>query len=323
MRRPVFFIMIFVLTLAFFLLEGPAVSNAQQAPSDTASIEVLRVGRIPYLDPRKMVRNHEKLMEYLKNELGIKEARLVLTPDYNELTQFLKDGKVDIAWHGTFAYPRAREIAGGKAILTAIWSKKKKYSGMIVVRADSNIEKLSDLKGKSFAFVDKKSASGYFLPKVFLLEKGINPDKDFSKVEYLKKHDNILYNILYKKVDAGAVYDTAFDLLKNDEERAQLKMLVKTDEILNEPIMVRAGLPESVTAKIKAAFLKLNSDSAEKFVYIKDLGNIDGFAEAADADYDGIVKMVDKYKHVFEESTSEVSAGTKEIQMTSEAVLKK
>jgi len=315
--------MIFLLSLALFSLENSAVAFAQEKPADTASIEVLRVGRIPYLDPRKMVRSHEKLMEYLKKDLGIKEARLVLTPDYNELTQFLKDGKVDVAWHGTFAYPRAREISGGKAILTAIWAKKKNYRGMIVVRADSKIEKLSDLKGKSFAFVDKKSASGYFLPKIFLLENGINPDKDFAKVEYLKKHDNILYNILYNKIDAGAVYDTAFNLLKNDEERAQLKILAKTDEILNEPIMVRKGLPESVVAKIKAAFLKLNSDSSEAFIYIKDLGNINGFAETTDSDYDGIVKMVEKYKNVFEESTNEVLAVTKETQTTSETVLKK
>jgi len=132
-----------------------------------------------------------------------------------------------------------------------------------------------------------------------------------------------LYNILYKKVDAGAVYDTGFILLKNDEERAQLKMLALTDEILNEPIMVRKGLPESVVAKIKAAFLKLRSDSSETSLYLKDIGNIDGFAEATDADYDGVVKIVEKYKQVFEEGTAEVSTVNKDIQATQETSLKK
>ncbi|HOD42620.1 MAG TPA: phosphate/phosphite/phosphonate ABC transporter substrate-binding protein, partial [Candidatus Wallbacteria bacterium] len=170
--------MLFLCTAANFELVYASGDNN----GDTASISVLKVGRIPYLDPRKMVRNYESMMEYLKNELKITEVRLVLTPDYNALTQFLKEGKIDVAWHGTFAYPRAREVTGAKAILTPIWSGKKSYCGIIVARADSNINKIEDLKGRSFAFTDKKSASGYFLPKIFLLENKIDPEKDFSKV---------------------------------------------------------------------------------------------------------------------------------------------
>ncbi|HBC73663.1 MAG: hypothetical protein A2008_00150 [Candidatus Wallbacteria bacterium GWC2_49_35] len=279
-------------------------------PGDTRSITVLKVGRIPYLDPRKMVRNYEKMMDYLKSELQLKEVRLVLTPDYNTLTQFLKDGKIDVAWHGTFAYPKARETTGAKAVLTPIWSGKNSYCGIIVVRADSGIEKLSDLKGKSFAYTDKKSASGYFLPTIFLLENNIDPEKDFSKVDYLKKHDNILYNVLYKKFDAGAVYDKAFQLLKNDEERNQLKVIAKTPEIYNEPIMVSKDLPDEFTARLKKAFLKLKSSDTETAEILKDIGNIDGFTESSDADYESVVKMVEKYRTVFEEATAEVSVKT-------------
>ena len=310
----------------------PAAISPAAESGDTAAITVLKVGRIPYLDPRKMVRNYEKMMDYLKSELQLKEVRLVLTPDYNTLTQFLKDGKIDVAWHGTFAYPKARETTGAKAILTPIWSGKNNYCGIIVARADSGIEKLSDLKGKSFAYTDKKSASGYFLPTIFLLENNIDPEKDFSKVDYLKKHDNILYNVLYKKFDAGAVYDKAFQLLKNDEERNQLKVIAKTPEIYNEPIMVRKGLPDEFTARLKKAFLKLKSSDTETAEILKDIGNIDGFTESSDADYESVVKMVEKYRTVFEEATSEVTVktdgGSAEITIkneggTSEAQLKK
>ncbi len=309
-----------------------AASVAAPEPGDTEAITVLKVGRIPYLDPRKMVKNYEKMMEYLKSELRLKEVRLVLTPDYNTLTQFLKEGKIDVAWHGTFAYPKARETTGAKAVLTPIWSGKNSYCGIIVARADSGIEKLSDLKGKSFAYTDKKSASGYFLPTIFLLENNIDPEKDFSKVDYLKKHDNILYNVLYKKFDAGAVYDKAFQLLKNDEERSRLKIVARTPEIYNEPIMVRKDLPDEFTARLKKAFLKLKSSDTETAEILKDIGNIDGFTESSDADYESVVKMVEKYRAVFEEATAEVTVknggGSAEITVkneggTSEAQLKK
>lgn len=294
---------------AYLLLTAASINALQagEAPAVAGSVKILKVGRIPYLDPRKMVRNYESMMEYLKKELQLNEVRLVLTPDYNTLTQFLKEGKIDIAWHGVFAYPRARELTGARAILTPIWSGKKSYRGIIVVRADSNINSLSDLKGRSFAFTDKKSASGYFLPTIHLLENNIDPEKDFSKVEYIKKHDNILYNILYKKFDAGAVYDNSFQLLKNDEEIKQLKIISKTADILNEPIMVRKDLPDEITAKVKNAFLKLSSSDPQTKHILNDIGNLDGFTESCDKDYDELVRMVEKYKHIFEGRTGEVS----------------
>jgi phosphate/phosphite/phosphonate ABC transporter binding protein len=318
MNRPFSMLVKISALAAFIMLIAPAAAylfltaaglNAQQsseAPAAVEPLKVLKLGRIPYLDPRKMVRSYESMMEYLKKELQLNEVRLVLTPDYNTLTQFLKEGKVDVAWHGVFAYPKAREMTGARAILTPVWSGKKSYCGIIVARADSNINSLADLKGKSFAFTDKKSASGYFLPTIFLLENNIDPEKDFSRVEYIKKHDNILYNVLYKKFDAGAVYDNSFQLLKNDEERNQLKIVSKTADILNEPIMVRKDLPDELSAKIKAAFLKLSSsDPATKHI-LSDIGNLDGFTESCDADYDGVVQMVEKYKSIFEERTGEV-----------------
>lgn len=311
---------LFAFMTAVFLLSGAAALSAHEtrpspqpavtasnASGDTASITVLKVGRIPYLDPRKMVRNYDPMMEYLKSELKLSEVRLVLTPDYNTLTQFLKDGKIDVAWHGTFAYPKARETTGARAILTPIWSGKKNYCGIIVARADSGISSPADLRGKTFAFTDKKSASGYFLPKIFLLENGLNPEKDFAKVEYIKKHDNILYNVLYRKFDAGAVYDKAFQLLKNDEERGQLKVVAKTPEILNEPIMVRKDMPDEFTARLKAAFLKLKSSDPATAPILNEIGNLDGFTESSDSDYDAVVKMVEKYSSVFEEDTAEAS----------------
>lgn len=287
-------------------------------------LQVLKIGRIPYLEPRKMVNDHQKLMDYLKNELNLKEVRLVLTPNYDELNKYLKNEQIDIAWHGTLSYPKAREISGAKVILMPKRFNKTSYRGMIVVRADSNINSISDLKGKSFAFVDKKSASGYFFPKILMLENGIDPDKDLSKIEYLKKHDNILFSVLYKKCDAGAVYDDARELLKNDEQRNQIKIIAKTADILNEPILVRNGLSNDMINKIVNAFLKLNKNDPNTASVIENLGNIDCFVKACDNDYDEIVKLTSKYSNIFEEETKfEKNINSSLSSTTSENIIKK
>lgn len=296
-----------------FVLTAMIVFDAAPSFCQQPAIKVLKVGRIPYLDPRKMVNDHQKILQYLKKELGIEDARLVLTPNYDELNKFLKEGQIDIAWHGTLNYPQARVTTGAKTILMPKRFNKTSYKGMIVVRADSNINTIADLKGKSFAFVDKKSASGYFFPKMLMLENHIDPDKDIARVEYIKKHDNILYNVLYKKFDAGAVYDDARELLKNDEQRAQIKVLARTAEILNEPIMVRSGLDPEFEKKIIAAFLKLNKDNPETAHVIEHLGNVESFVAAADKDYDEIVTLTQKYQKIFEEEVHD----TKEVKINS------
>jgi len=291
--------------LGILFISGVCELRAQAAGDSTASIEVLRIGRIPYLEPRKMVSDHQMLLEYFKTELGVKEVKLILTPNYDELNKFLKEGKIDIAWHGTLNYPKARLADCAKVIVMPMRFKKKSYSGIVVTRTDSNINALNDLKGKSFAFVDKKSASGYFFPKIMFLEAGINPDKDFSRIDYLKKHDNILYNILYKKVDAGTVYDDARELLKTDAERAQLKVIGKTADILNEPILIRNGLPEDLVKKITGAFLKLKKDDPKTAPILEHLGNVEAFVPSSDKEYDELVKMVEKHQTLLDEQNAE------------------
>jgi len=203
-----------------------------------------------------------------------------------------------------------------------IWSGKPTYRGAIIVRADSNINKIGDLKGKTFAFTEKSSASGYFLPKIFLMDNGIDPEKDFARVEYIKKHDNILYNILYKKFDAGAVYDNATALLKTDAERAQLKVLVYTTDILNEPIMVRKDMPEPLVEKITAAFMKLDQNNKNSSAILDTIGRITGFQKVKDSDYDSVVELVEnKYRNLFVDEGPAESSGPKAIE-TAEVMMK-
>lgn len=302
-----------------------AALDVPAAFSQQPGLKVLKLGRIPYLDPRKMVNDHQKLVEYLKKELGIEDVRLVLTPNYDELNKFLKEGQIDIAWHGTLNYPKARGVAGAKVILMPKRFNKTSYRGLLVARADSGINTVADLKGKSFAYVDKKSASGYFFPKMLLLENNIDPEKDITRVEYLKKHDNILFSILYKKCDAGAVYDDARELLKTDEQRSQIKIIAKTAEILNEPILVRGGLDDATVKKIVGAFMKLRKDNPETAPVLEHLGNVESFVEATDKDYDEIVSLTTKYQKLFEEDhngTAEVKIASP-AQDTKEAGLKK
>jgi len=265
--------------LALSLAAGPAAAKEKPA--------VIRFGRIPFLNSRDMVAGHEKLMRYLERKLGVGSVRLVLTPDYDELTRYMKDGKIDVGWFGTLNYPKARDESGCEAILKVKRFGEVSYRGIIVTRKDSGIKTLQDLKGHTFAFTEPSSASGYFYPRVMLLSAGVDPDKDL-KAQCIKGHDKVVYNVFLGKFDAGAVYDDAREKLASPQQRKSVVVLAKTKDIPSEPIVVRKGLDAALVRKLKAALLALSASKPEGKAILDRTGNVEGFVEASDADYDSV-----------------------------------
>lgn len=293
-----------------------AESAAPAAAPEPPMPEILNVGRIPFLDPRKMVQDHEPLMKYLKEKLGLKECRLVLAPNYEELTEFLRQGKIDVAWHGTLAYPEARRKEAGTVVLRPKRYGADSYGGIVIARVDSGIEAIADLKGKSFAYTDRESASGFYYPRLMMMKSGIDPDRDLSKTQELRKHDNILYAVLYKRFDAGAVYDDAREHMKTDKEREQLKIVARTERIPNEPLMARKGLHARLRDRFVEAMLALGSGGPDEAAIMKATGNVEGFVKATDDDYAVLFKDMESYDALSAKfraaGTAEVEAGKSE-----------
>ncbi|MBF0547867.1 MAG: phosphate/phosphite/phosphonate ABC transporter substrate-binding protein [Candidatus Riflebacteria bacterium] len=252
---------------------------------------VIKVGRIPFSNSSDLVRQHEGLMKYLKDTLGVKEARLVTASNYDGILQKLDRGEIDIGWLGTQAYVEGKEKFKLKPLVKPVRFGTTSYRGIIIARGDSGIKRLSDLKGKKFAWVEKESASGYIFPKAILIEAGINPDKDFSEAAFLTKHDAVVLNVLLGKYDAGACYDDARKTLKDQEKARELTILGTTQDISNEPLVCRADLPDDLTAMIKDAFLKLSINNPLHKAILQPCTDVQGFVPANDADYEYVRKV--------------------------------
>lgn len=247
--------------------------------SSVVSKKILRVGRISYKNALDMTKSHEKFFKYLCSKTGFDEARLILTPDYDGIIEKLKNNEIDICWLGTFAYLEAHEKINVNAVLRPVRYGKDHYAGIIIARTDSNINNISDLKNRSIGFIDKKSASGYLYPKALLLENNINPEKDM-KVSFLKKHDNAVYAVLYKKIDCACVYDGAENILKKETDKKQIKIIAKTENIFNEPIVISSQVDKNTKEMIIKAFLSCDDNKALKEIEVQ------GFKMAEDKDYD-------------------------------------
>lgn len=148
---------------------------------------------------------YRPLAQYLSKTLG-REVQLRTVDTWEGLAKSLANGETDLALLGPWGYVLANNESGAQAVATILYDGKPEYYGIIVTHPDSGIQSVKDLKGKTFAFGDKGSTSGYLIPLHYFMQQGIEPDKYFRKVIYTK-HQAIEMQVTTGQLDAGADYN--------------------------------------------------------------------------------------------------------------------
>lgn len=156
-------------------------------------------------DKDKNDATYRPLAAYLEKQLGRKvELRTVDT--WEGLAKSLANGETDLALMGPWGYVLANHESGAQAVATILYDGKPEYYAIMVTYPDSGIKSPADLKGRTFAFGDKGSTSGYLIPLHHFMTQGINPDTYFAKV-LNTKHQAIETQVTQGVLDAGADYN--------------------------------------------------------------------------------------------------------------------
>jgi phosphate/phosphite/phosphonate ABC transporter binding protein len=247
----------------------------------------LKFGFTPVLSESDMRVEFEPLMTYLSDCIGQKVV-LYVAKDYGDLRTQMESGAVDIGTFSPFAYVDAAR--GGKIRLIAqcVINGTDTYRGVIVVRRDSGLKSLADLRGKRFAFVDPKSASGFVYPRALLIEKGITPESSFKETIFAGGHDKVIADVLEGRADAGAVYGDALAVAKSKGVPTEnLVTLAMTDPIPHDAVAVRVGLDAALAKKIRAALVDLDKSAAGRRVIANSKPKeLTGYMLAEDSLYD-------------------------------------
>ena len=217
--------------------------------------------------------------------------RAQVATDYAGVVEALRSKRVDLAFVHPVGYVLAHREAGCLIMVRDVWQGKTAYTARFYVRKGSGIERVEDLRGKTVAFVDPASSSGYVYPMVMLVKRGLVRDRDpktfFKDAVFAGTHEAGLRALLQGRVDSAASFDKAPELyLKDPAQIAQLAFVGETDEIPEAGICARPGLPADTLAKVKRALLAIKSP--EHAALLKQVYDIDGFIEAKDADYEPV-----------------------------------
>jgi phosphonate transport system substrate-binding protein len=201
------------------------------------------------------------LLRYLEEQTGYPFV-LNLSENYEELVSNFENGHIDIADLSASLYDQLLEKSPGTSQYIATVSRPVgetmagHYRGVIFTQKKRKIESLRELKGRTFAFVDRGSASGFKYPLALLISHGIEPRRDFSEIFYIGNHQGVVKAIATGQVFAGAVWDEA--LIKAKLEFGDVfKQLAQTSPIPREAWVAQTSMSPKRLASIQAALTAL------------------------------------------------------------------
>ena len=200
-----------------------------------------------------------------------------------ELAMALGDSVSD-AWKGDAE-------AGFKSKLDKLRGLSGTYNNyiQIVANADSGIKTLADLKGKQVSFGSQSSTSGHLMPRSFLLDVKIDPDKDFKRVAYSGAHDATIASVVSGKVDAAALDITVWNKFVKEGKVSDKDAVVffTTPGYYNYNWSVHADMPAAQRERVKKALLDIDPKTPEG-KEILDLNRASKYISTVPGNYRGI-----------------------------------
>ncbi len=274
---------------------------------------VLRCGLFGGDDPSTVLEGNEPLRLLLEEALGI-PVEVFTGTSYTAVIEAMRNRKVDTMQVGPFSYILARQEAGAEALAVGISTRADPavydptlvpyYYSVISTKKGSGINSIQDLKGHSLNFVDPASTSGHLVPRYYLLQNGIDPDKDLTTV-FAGSHPTSVLSVWNDKADAcasqisslyslaeeGQIQFCGFADGQVNKERTpeelqavfdacpdgNMVILGQSDPIPNTPFAIRGDLPQSLRDAVKEVLLS-TKDSAE-YIAVKKSWFVDPSAE--------------------------------------------
>jgi phosphonate transport system substrate-binding protein len=216
-------------------------------------------------------------------------VRVTVAADYAGVIEALRNRTADLAFLHPVGYVLANREARATIIAKDRWHGNTSYTSRIYVRRDSGITSLEGLRGKTIAFVDPASSSGYVYPMLMLIQAGLVRNRDpktfFKEVVFAGAHDGALGALLRGQVDAVGSFDQAREqYLKDPAERERLSWVAESAPIPEGGIAGREGLDPAVVARVRQALLQMRGPAYAEL--LRRLYDIDGFEPAEDREYD-------------------------------------
>lgn len=243
----------------------------------------IRFGSVAMDIPAEMYRRLTPLTKYLSETLK-RPVTLKLSPNMPAAIDDVAKGNVELAYLTPVAYLKSHAKGGTQLVVKILTNKKPSFQLIIVVREDSPIKRVEDLKGKTFAFGDKAA----ILQRAVVVGAGM-PLESLGEYKFIGHYDNIAKGVASGDFDAGILKDTT----AVDWQKKGLRILYSSAPLPPYNIVASSKVDAGLLKQIRQAFLALDMKNPAHKAVIQALDDeYDGFAPTSDADYDVVRRLI-------------------------------
>lgn len=259
----------------------------QMAKTDRPAI---RIAVAAMISPQFTYRYYIELLNLIGRKVN-RDVVFIQKKTYAEVNQMLKGKELDLAFVCSGPYVSGKKDFGMEIIAVPVCHGVTVYYSYFIASTASEIETVDDLKGKTFAFTDPLSNTGYLVPCYYLNKRNESPERFFGKTFFTHSHDNSIQAVATGMADGAAVDSLIFEFMLSQklQDMKTVRVIEKSPPFGIPPIVVHPSMDQRLKNQLKAIFLSIHETLEGK----KILGNlmIDRFIEGNDKMYDSVREL--------------------------------
>ncbi len=249
--------------------------------------KTVKVAILPLYSAITLYDRYEPLMRYLSQKTGY-EFKLVIPKDFEDFVKVIRNAEVDFSYQNPYIFALIDREVDIKPLVTTIGEDSPsddlmgggdRFRGVIITRQDSAIKNISDLRNKKILITSPKSAGGYLSQRLFLMNAGIDTEKDMKIID-AKRQENVIFGVYRGEADAGFVRESALVVWKDAVDMNKIRILTKTTSLPNWPFAVCRNTNPSLVNEVRRLLIGLKDKEILKAAKIR------GFRAASDAEFE-------------------------------------
>jgi len=235
--------------------------------------------------------------QYLEQKMG-RKVEFVLRRSYRDVMDLLDSGAIEFAWICGYPYVQTRKPESLQLMTVPVYRGLPRYYSYIIVHHNSPYKRFSDLRGKTFAFSDPDSNSGFLYPLFVMSKEGDKPETFFRQSFFTFNHAETVQAVSEQVADGGAVDSYIWEYLATfkPEVTAKTRIIKKSTSFGFPPIVSRVGVDANTVELMKSTLESMNQDVIGKALLSR--LKLDGFDDYPDSLFNDIRAMANSIQRI-------------------------
>lgn len=231
---------------------GPKEDGKTTAPEFTAKAPAIRKTYVfaihPLHNPVRLFEIYAPLLDYLNRNIPAATFRLEASRNYDEFDKKLYSRQFDFALPNP--YQTLNSLKYGYHVIAKM-GEDSKFTGIILIRRDSGIKKITDLKGKKVAYPARTALAATLMPQYFLHTHGVDVNRDIENL-YVGSQESSIMNVYFGKVAAGATWPLPWEMFQNEypDRARELELKWETKPLINNGVVARDDAPPQIVREV-------------------------------------------------------------------------